>query len=185
MLQFLLHMSKVVLFTVLADAQMGRFYFILLLTLVIMTSRITYPWFFKQCLNNGIAYKKIQTEGPEARTLEMFFSGFPRLIGMHHFPNLTTLTVIGQLVSKMEGLASLPLLEELWIAECQITVSFLVSSSFTVLLLRFIAVSRLCIFLRNIFFQKDFHCHFLHWMLSYFTIWFTTVIRNMKTVLIS
>ncbi|XP_005098353.1 leucine-rich repeat-containing protein 9 [Aplysia californica] len=73
------------------------------------------------CLNNGINHKKLKVEGPEARTLEMFFSGFPRLIGMHHFPNLTTLTVIGQSVSRLEGLNALPLLEELWVAECQLT----------------------------------------------------------------
>ncbi|CAL1540956.1 unnamed protein product [Lymnaea stagnalis] len=73
------------------------------------------------CLNNGINYKKLYLEGPETTVLEMFFSGYPRLIGMHHFPNLTTLTVIGQSVSRLEGLTDLPYLDELWVAECQLT----------------------------------------------------------------
>ncbi|XP_059173305.1 leucine-rich repeat-containing protein 9-like isoform X2 [Physella acuta] len=73
------------------------------------------------CLNNGINYKKLYLEGPETTVLEMFFSGYPRLIGMHHFPNLTTLTVIGQSVTRLEGLSDLPNLDELWIAECQLT----------------------------------------------------------------
>ncbi|RUS71694.1 hypothetical protein EGW08_020538 [Elysia chlorotica] len=72
------------------------------------------------CLNNGINYKKIHIEGPQTTVLEMFFSGYPRLTGVHHFPYLTTLTVIGQSVSRMEGLTSLINLEELWIAECQL-----------------------------------------------------------------
>ncbi|KAH9489094.1 Leucine-rich repeat-containing protein 9 [Bulinus truncatus] len=73
------------------------------------------------CLNNGINFKKLYVEGPQTFVLEMFFSGYPRLIGMHHFPNLTTLTVIGQSVSHLEGLSDLLTLDELWVAECQLT----------------------------------------------------------------
>ncbi|KAK0052192.1 leucine-rich repeat-containing protein 9 [Biomphalaria pfeifferi] len=73
------------------------------------------------CLNNGINFKKLYAEGPQTTVLEMFFSGYPRLIGMHHFPNLTTLTVIGQSVSRLEGLNDLCVLEELWVAECKLT----------------------------------------------------------------
>jgi hypothetical protein len=53
----------------------------------------------------------------------MFFSGFPRLIGLHHFPCLHTLTVIGQSITVLTGLTSLTMLRELWVAECFIQVS--------------------------------------------------------------
>ncbi|KAL8572554.1 hypothetical protein ACOMHN_040458 [Nucella lapillus] len=72
------------------------------------------------CLNNGITYSKLAAEGPEVGVLEMFFSGFPRLIGLHHFPNIHTMTIIGQSISALSGLSTLTRLKELWVAECQI-----------------------------------------------------------------
>lgn len=72
------------------------------------------------CLNNGICHAKISQEGQDVEVLEMFFSGFPRLIGLHHFPNMHTLTVIGQSVYALNGLTSLSRLKELWVAECNI-----------------------------------------------------------------
>ncbi|XP_070181590.1 leucine-rich repeat-containing protein 9-like isoform X2 [Littorina saxatilis] len=72
------------------------------------------------CLNNGITYSKLPVEGQGVKILEMFFSGFPRLIGLHYFPNIHTLTVIGQSISKLKGLTTLTKLKELWVAECQI-----------------------------------------------------------------
>lgn len=77
-----------------------------------------------QCLNNGITYTKLAAEGPGVGVLEMFFSGFPRLIGLHHFPNIHTLTVIGQSISALSGLSTLTKLKELWVAECQIKVGY-------------------------------------------------------------
>ena len=79
-------------------------------------------YFVLQCLNNGITYTKLGAEGPGVGVLEMFFSGFPRLIGLHHFPNIHTLTVIGQSISALSGLSTLTKLKELWVAECQIKV---------------------------------------------------------------
>lgn len=72
------------------------------------------------CLNNGITYSKLAAEGRTVEVLEMFFSGFPRLIGMQHFPNIHTLTIIGQSISQINGLYMLTKLKELWVAECQI-----------------------------------------------------------------
>ncbi|XP_076442127.1 leucine-rich repeat-containing protein 9-like isoform X2 [Babylonia areolata] len=72
------------------------------------------------CLNNGISHSKLAVEGPELEVLEMFFSGFPRLIGLHHFPNIHTMTIIGQSISVLNGLTTLTKLKELWVAECQI-----------------------------------------------------------------
>ncbi|XP_025105112.1 leucine-rich repeat-containing protein 9-like isoform X2 [Pomacea canaliculata] len=71
------------------------------------------------CLNNGVTYTKISEEGPSVDVLEMFFSGFSRIIGMHHFPNIHTLTIIGQSISQIVGLTPLSKLRELWVAECQ------------------------------------------------------------------
>lgn len=56
-------------------------------------------------------------------TLEIFFSGFPRMVGLSLFPNLCRLTVVGQDLTKMEALDCCPLLQELWVAECRLTVS--------------------------------------------------------------
>lgn len=81
-----------------------------------------------QCLNNGVTYTKISEEGPSVDVLEMFFSGFSRIIGMHHFPNIHTLTIIGQSISQIVGLTPLSKLRELWVAECQVEVSKCVCS---------------------------------------------------------
>ena len=48
----------------------------------------------------------IGQEGSDTSKLEMFFSGYPRIVGLSLFPNLTSLTI-----------------KELWIAECCIEVS--------------------------------------------------------------
>uniref|UniRef100_A0A8C3T2G8 Leucine rich repeat containing 9 n=1 Tax=Chelydra serpentina TaxID=8475 RepID=A0A8C3T2G8_CHESE len=57
----------------------------------------------------------------ETSTLEMFFSGYPTIVGMSFFPNLTTLTLVGQSVQKISDLEYCPLLKNLWIAECCLT----------------------------------------------------------------
>lgn len=73
------------------------------------------------CANNGINYSKLQNgEISNVDKLEMFFSGFPKIIGMNLFPSLSCLIIMGQQVPKIEGLSSLVLLRELWISECQI-----------------------------------------------------------------
>uniref|UniRef100_A0A8C8RA21 Leucine rich repeat containing 9 n=1 Tax=Pelusios castaneus TaxID=367368 RepID=A0A8C8RA21_9SAUR len=54
----------------------------------------------------------------ETTTLEMFFSGYPRIVGMSFFPNLRTLTLVGQSIQNISDLEYCPLLKELWIAEC-------------------------------------------------------------------
>ncbi|KAM9294045.1 leucine-rich repeat-containing protein 9 [Gastrophryne carolinensis] len=51
----------------------------------------------------------------------MFFSGYPQMVGLHYFPNLLNLTLVGQMIESISGLESCPLLQELWITECQIT----------------------------------------------------------------
>ncbi|XP_043372598.1 leucine-rich repeat-containing protein 9 isoform X4 [Dermochelys coriacea] len=73
------------------------------------------------CTSNGLSYEKIDQEGPETSTLEMFFSGYPMIAGMPFFPNLTTLTLIGQSIQKISDLEYCPLLKNLWIAECCLT----------------------------------------------------------------
>uniref|UniRef100_A0A8C4XE44 Leucine rich repeat containing 9 n=1 Tax=Erpetoichthys calabaricus TaxID=27687 RepID=A0A8C4XE44_ERPCA len=53
--------------------------------------------------------------------LEMFFSGYPRMVGLSYFPKLKTLMLVGQSIRRIEGLDNCPLLRELWIIECQLT----------------------------------------------------------------
>uniref|UniRef100_G3U8Y1 Leucine rich repeat containing 9 n=1 Tax=Loxodonta africana TaxID=9785 RepID=G3U8Y1_LOXAF len=48
----------------------------------------------------------------------MFFSGYPRIVGLSLFPNLTSLTIIAQDIKEISGLETCLLLKELWIAEC-------------------------------------------------------------------
>lgn len=62
-------------------------------------------------------------EGCNASKLEMFFSGYPRIIGLSLFPNLTSLTIIAQDIKEISGLQSCLQLKELWIAECCLEVS--------------------------------------------------------------
>uniref|UniRef100_A0A8C4VCK0 Leucine rich repeat containing 9 n=1 Tax=Gopherus evgoodei TaxID=1825980 RepID=A0A8C4VCK0_9SAUR len=76
---------------------------------------------YLQCTSNGLSYEKIDQEGPETSTLEMFFSGYPKIVGMSFFPNLTTLTLVGQSIQKISDLEYCPLLRNLWIAECCLT----------------------------------------------------------------
>ncbi|XP_078089252.1 leucine-rich repeat-containing protein 9 [Mustelus asterias] len=50
----------------------------------------------------------------------MFFSGYPRMVGLLYFPNLVVLTLVKQDIKRIEGLEACPLLTQLWIAESQI-----------------------------------------------------------------
>ncbi|XP_071894260.1 leucine-rich repeat-containing protein 9 isoform X2 [Anas platyrhynchos] len=72
----------------------------------------------KLCICNGLPYEKIDQEGLKTTALEMFFSGYSRIVGMEYFPNLTTLTLIGQSIQNITDLEHCLLLKELWIAEC-------------------------------------------------------------------
>lgn len=78
-----------------------------------------------QCLVNGVSYDKIAQEGGNVTTLEIFFSGFPRMVGLFFFPNLCQLTIVDQTIEHIEGLENCPLLQELWIVQCRLRVSFL------------------------------------------------------------
>ncbi|XP_035243517.1 leucine-rich repeat-containing protein 9 isoform X2 [Anguilla anguilla] len=73
------------------------------------------------CISNGISYEKVSQDGSNIRSLEMFFSGYPRMVGLSLFPRLSQLIVVGQSVSHIEGLEFCPLLQELWVVECQLT----------------------------------------------------------------
>lgn len=79
----------------------------------------------QQCTANGLSYETITQDGSGVITLEIFFSGFPRMVGLSFFPNLRHLTVVGQDLTKIEDLECCPLLQELWVAECHLTVSLL------------------------------------------------------------
>ncbi|MED6292588.1 hypothetical protein CHARACLAT_001938 [Characodon lateralis] len=77
----------------------------------------------KLCSVNGLSYEKIASEGSSIRSLEIFFSGFPRMVGLSYFPNLCQLTIVDQNINQIEGLDGCPMLQELWIVQCHLTVS--------------------------------------------------------------
>ena len=52
----------------------------------------------------------------------MFFSGYPRLIGLQHFPALQYLCVADQKLERIANLQCCPQLKELWLIECHIHV---------------------------------------------------------------
>ncbi|XP_060274106.1 leucine-rich repeat-containing protein 9 isoform X11 [Ovis aries] len=70
------------------------------------------------CLCNGLSYEMIGQEGSDTSKLEMFFSGYPRIVGLSLFPNLTSLTIVAQDIKEISGLETCLQLKELWIAEC-------------------------------------------------------------------
>nr|XP_033499540.1 leucine-rich repeat-containing protein 9 [Epinephelus lanceolatus] len=73
------------------------------------------------CLANGVSYEKIAQEGSNVSSLEIFFSGFPRMVGLSFFPRLCQLTIVGQNVKHIEGLECCPVLRELWVVQCHLT----------------------------------------------------------------
>uniref|UniRef100_A0AAV2JHC5 Leucine-rich repeat-containing protein 9 n=1 Tax=Knipowitschia caucasica TaxID=637954 RepID=A0AAV2JHC5_KNICA len=72
------------------------------------------------CLANGVSYDKIANEGTSVSSLETFFSGFPRMVGLSFFPRLCQLTIVGQSVEVIEGLESCTMLRELWVVQCNV-----------------------------------------------------------------
>lgn len=70
-------------------------------------------------------YEKLKDgSGKGVQKLEMFFSGFPEIVGLCYFPNLRSLCLMGQdTLQHIEGLNSLVHLEELWICDANIQVN--------------------------------------------------------------
>lgn len=54
----------------------------------------------------------------------MFFNGYPQILHIDKFPNLTELKIIDQELSTITGLETCLNLAELWIAECKLNVNF-------------------------------------------------------------
>ncbi|XP_029973525.1 leucine-rich repeat-containing protein 9 [Salarias fasciatus] len=75
----------------------------------------------KLCLVNGVSYDKIAQEGSNMKSLEIFFSGFPRMVGLSFFPRLCQLTIVDQNIQHIQGLECCLLLQELWIVQCHLT----------------------------------------------------------------
>ncbi|XP_062917896.1 leucine-rich repeat-containing protein 9 [Mobula hypostoma] len=73
--------------------------------------------FRELCACNGLSFEKIAQEGPRVKELEMFFSGYPRMVGLLNFPSLVILTLVKQDIRRIEGLEGCPFLSELWIVE--------------------------------------------------------------------
>jgi len=75
-------------------------------------------------VSNGLCHERVCQEGSSETVLEMFFSGFPRMVGLSLFPRLSRLTIVGQSISSIQDLEFCPLLKELWVVECKLTVSY-------------------------------------------------------------
>ncbi|KAM6392616.1 LOW QUALITY PROTEIN: leucine-rich repeat-containing protein 9 [Pluvialis apricaria] len=69
---------------------------------------------------NALSYENIDQEGLKPTALEMFLSGYPRIVGMKFFPNIATVILIGQSIQNISHLGYSLLLKELWIAECSL-----------------------------------------------------------------
>ena len=78
-----------------------------------------------QCSSNGLTLSRLSHEGPQQESLHMFFSGFPYIYGLQYFPNVRLVQIMGQTLTSMNGLQHCQLLKELWISDCQLTVSAL------------------------------------------------------------
>uniref|UniRef100_A0A8C2UVI8 Leucine rich repeat containing 9 n=1 Tax=Chinchilla lanigera TaxID=34839 RepID=A0A8C2UVI8_CHILA len=72
------------------------------------------------CMCNGLSYEMVGQEGPDISKLEMFFTGYPCIVGLSLFPNLSSLTIVAQDIKEISGLETCLQLKELWIAECYI-----------------------------------------------------------------
>lgn len=59
----------------------------------------------------------------DIRYLECFFIGFQEIMHIDKFPHLTELKIIAQELKRINGLENCVNLTELWLAECQITVT--------------------------------------------------------------
>ena len=81
-------------------------------------------------MSNGLTYHRLKQEGLSCLAIEMYFSGFPKFIGLQNFPNLQTLCLVAQTISVIEGLKQLPKLKELWVVECNLKVSIILNIMF-------------------------------------------------------
>ena len=49
------------------------------------------------------------------------------MVGLQHFPNLTTLVIVGQTIENIQGVEFCPDLKELWVCECNLQVKLLIT----------------------------------------------------------
>ena len=77
-----------------------------------------------QCAVSGCNYERLLENGRDEKItkIEIFFFGFPRMSGLHHFPNLTSLCIINQPIRSLDGLESCDQLTELWVCETALEV---------------------------------------------------------------
>ena len=75
--------------------------------------------FSTQCALNGVNYDKLLQNGRNENVaqMEIFFFGFPRIVGLHYFPNLSVLRVVNQPIRSLSGLEGCGNLRELWVCE--------------------------------------------------------------------
>ncbi|KAL3874482.1 hypothetical protein ACJMK2_037491, partial [Sinanodonta woodiana] len=73
------------------------------------------------CTINGLNFARVQEgDTSQIHQLEIFFSSYPRVAGLHLFSGLKKLTVMHHPMQCIEGFPFLTNLTELWICECRI-----------------------------------------------------------------
>ncbi|CAF0756740.1 unnamed protein product [Didymodactylos carnosus] len=73
------------------------------------------------CDANGLNIETVRANAEQyVDALEIFFSGYPRMISLKWFPNLSKLVIVNQIVENIEYLETCIHLRELWITECKL-----------------------------------------------------------------
>uniref|UniRef100_A0AC35TN19 Protein phosphatase 1 regulatory subunit 22 n=1 Tax=Rhabditophanes sp. KR3021 TaxID=114890 RepID=A0AC35TN19_9BILA len=77
-----------------------------------------YKYLEKLCVSNGIDISQLKNEGSKQDAIEMFFGGFPVLIGLKYFTNLSCLKLINQEIVSLRPINEVSrTLTELWLVE--------------------------------------------------------------------
>ena len=81
---------------------------------------------------SGCNFERLLETGRDEKVtrIEIFFFGFPRISGLHHFPNLAVLRIVNQPIRSLSGLESCDRLQELWVCETEIEVSIYTTLKF-------------------------------------------------------
>ena len=72
------------------------------------------------CEANGITEEQLIDKADLIQHLEMFLFNFPRMTSLTFFTSLTSLSVMQQKITKLEGLEACPRLKTLWVVETKI-----------------------------------------------------------------
>lgn len=72
------------------------------------------------CEANGISEEQVVHKADRVEHLEMFLFNFPRMLSLHVFTNLSSLSIMQQNIHTLEGLEECRHLKTLWVIESQV-----------------------------------------------------------------